>query len=168
MHQLPGYSNDFVLPYENLLKVVHYVDERFYRQIILWRIQVKINFCLLKNHHGIKVSLRMLHRFLRWANFYRKVKQSPLLDIVIFIQYELEGCGSCISYRAMHQRCIRNGLMVSQVIVTQIMKHLDPIGASTGRRGTLRRRLYYTTGPNWVWHSDGYSKLKPYGFEIHG
>ena len=23
-------------------------------------------------------------------------------------------------------------------------------------------------GPNFVWHLDGYDKLKPYGFAIHG
>ena len=68
----------------------------------------------------------------------------------------------------MHQRCIRNGLMVSRVIFAQIMKHLDPIGVKTRRRGTLRRQLYYSPGPNWVWHLDGYNNLKPYGFEIHG
>ena len=49
---------------------------------------------LLKNRHGIKFSLRTLHRCLRQANFYRKGKQSPLLDIVTFIQHEFEGTGS--------------------------------------------------------------------------
>ena len=58
--------------------------------------------------------------------------------------------------------------MLSRVIVAQAMKHLDPIGVNTRRRGTLRRRLHYSQGPNWVWHLDGYDKLKPYGFEIHG
>ena len=32
----------------------------------------------------------------------------------------------------------------------------------------MRRRLYFGRGPNWVWHIDGYDKLKPYGFNIHG
>ena len=73
----------------------------------------------------------MLHRFLRRTNFYSKGKQSPLLDIVTFGQHEFKGSGSCIGYRAMHQRCIRNGLMVSRVIVVQIMKYLDNIGVNT-------------------------------------
>ena len=67
----------------------------------------------------------------------------------------------------MHQICIRNGLMVSRVIVAQIMKHLDTIGVNTRRRGTLRGLLYYSQGTNQVWHLDGYDKLKPYSFEIH-
>ena len=48
------------------------------------------------------------------------------------------------------------------------MKELDPAGVDARRRSTLRRRLYYSKGPNWVWHLDGYDKLKPFGFEIHG
>ena len=84
------------------------------------------------------------------VNFYRKGKQSLLLDTVIFIQHDLEGSGSCTGYRAMHQRCIRIGLMVSRVIVAQIMKHLDPI-VNRRRRRTLRRRLFDSLGPNCVW-----------------
>ena len=106
---------------------------------------------LLKNCHDIRVSLCALHRFLRRVNFYRKGKESFLLEIVTFIQHELGGSGSCTGYRAMHQRCIRNGLMVSRVIVAQIMKHVDPIVNTKGRR-TLRRRLYYSQGPNWIWY----------------
>ena len=105
---------------------------------------------LLKNCHGIKVSLCALHLFLRRVNFCLKVKQSLLLDIVTFIQHELEGSGSCTGYRAMHQRCIRIGLMVSRVIVAQIMKHVDPI-VNRRRRRTLRRRLFYSLGLNWFW-----------------
>ena len=122
---------------------------------------------LLRNRHGIKVSLCALYLFLRRVNFYWKGKQSPLLDIVTFIQHELEGSGSCIGYRAIHQRCIKNGLMVSRIIAAQIMKHVDPI-AKTRRRRTIRRRLYYSLAPNWVWYLDGYGNLKPYDFEIHG
>ena len=75
-----------------------------------------------------------------------------------FIQHKLEGSGSCIGYRAIHQRCIKNNVMVSRVIVAQIMKHLNPIGVNTRRRGILRRWLYYSQGPNWFWHLDGYDK----------
>ena len=48
------------------------------------------------------------------------------------------------------------------------MKHLDLIGVNTEWRATLRCLLYYSQGTNRVWHLDGYDKLKPYGFEIHG
>ena len=32
----------------------------------------------------------------------------------------------------------------------------------------LVRHRYYAQSPNYVWHVDGYDKLKPYGFCIHG
>ena len=46
------------------------------------------------------------------------------------------------------------------------MKHRYPI-VNTRKRRTLRRMLYYSPGPNWVWYLDGYDKLKPCDFEIH-
>ena len=68
----------------------------------------------------------------------------------------------------MHRRCIKNGMMVSRVTVSEIMKHLGPIGVNTRRKGTLRRLIYYSQGSTWVWNLDGFGKFKPYGFEIHG
>ena len=44
----------------------------------------------------------------------------------------------------------------------------DPDGIKARRAKTLRRRTYHTPGPNYAWHVDGYDKLKPYGFPIHG
>ena len=30
-----------------------------------------------------------------------------------------------------------------------------------------RRRVYRSKGPNYLWHIDGYDKLKPFGFCVH-
>ena len=30
-----------------------------------------------------------------------------------------------------------------------------------------KQRLYAAKGPNYLWHTDGYDKLKPFGFCIH-
>ena len=35
------------------------------------------------------------------------------------------------------------------------------------KRHRLRRRRYFAPGPDFVWHLDGYDKLKPFGFSIH-
>ena len=32
----------------------------------------------------------------------------------------------------------------------------------------LRRHRYSVPGPDFLWHTDGYDKLEPYGFSIHG
>ena len=38
----------------------------------------------------------------------------------------------------------------------------------TWKAHVLRRRSYTNPGTNFAWHIDGYDKLKPYGFPIHG
>lgn len=40
------------------------------------------------------------------------------------------------------------------------------VSQRTARRFT--RRWYFSSGPNFIWHIDGYDKLKPYGLCIHG
>jgi hypothetical protein len=56
--------------------------------------------------------------------------------------------------------------MVPRVAVEKIMKEIDPEGVQSRKAHRLRRREYYSLGPNSAWHADGYDK--PYGFPIHG
>ena len=64
-----------------------------------------------------------------------------------------------------------------------VLSQLDPEGCLQRRCKKLRRRkysikvnlnpllyisLFPSKGPNYLWHTDGYDKLKPYGFCIHG
>ena len=56
---------------------------------------------LLERCHRKKASLRTLHLLLRQQNLYGKGIESPVPDIVSFIQHELQGSGSCIRYHAM-------------------------------------------------------------------
>ena len=46
------------------------------------------------------------------------------------------------------------------------MREIDPEGVRRRKAHMLVRRRYYARGPNYVWHVDGYDKLKPYGFCI--
>lgn len=48
------------------------------------------------------------------------------------------------------------------------MKHLDPGGVVRRSRHKLKRSTYSAKGPNFIWHLDGYEKLKPFGFSIPG
>ena len=52
--------------------------------------------------------------------------------------------------------------------LTKYNKRIDPEGSEMRHACTLRRRKYISSGPNAVWHADGYDKLKLYGFPIHG
>ena len=48
------------------------------------------------------------------------------------------------------------------------LKMLDPAGAELLICRRLQRSVYLSLGPDHTWHIDGYDKLKPYGFAIHG
>ncbi|XP_076850597.1 uncharacterized protein LOC143500366 [Brachyhypopomus gauderio] len=41
-------------------------------------------------------------------------------------------------------------------------------GCEMRARRRFVRRTYYSMGPNYIWHSDGYDKLKPFGLAISG
>ena len=45
---------------------------------------------------------------------------------------------------------------------------MDPEGVDSRKRKSIARRMYHSDGPGFVVHIDGYDKLKPYGFSIHG
>ena len=48
------------------------------------------------------------------------------------------------------------------------MRELGPAGVQQGKAHRLKRKTYQNPGPNHSWHCNGYDKLKPYGFLIHG
>lgn len=45
---------------------------------------------------------------------------------------------------------------------------LNSVGVHQRRARRFQRRQYYCPGPDFVWHLDGYDKLKPFGFAVHG
>lgn len=49
-----------------------------------------------------------------------------------------------------------------------VMRIIDPVGVELRRKRRICRKIYLSIGPNHVWHVDGYDKLKPYGFGVHG
>lgn len=60
------------------------------------------------------------------------------------------------------------GLNVPCIIVQDILKEVDPEGCHLRKAHRLKRRTYHCLGPNYTWHIDGYDKVKPFGFPIHG
>lgn len=45
---------------------------------------------------------------------------------------------------------------------------MDPRGVEVRKARRLHRRNYFSKGPNYIWHFDGYDKLKPFGICING
>ena len=113
--------------------------------------------------HGALLSLRHLKRILRRRSSRRRGQPSDGWDVIAAIEKELSGSGSSIGYGQMHQRLqISHHLQVDRETVRQIVKALDPDGVEIRSRRKLQRQKYRS------WHIDGYDKLKPFGFCIHG
>ena len=123
---------------------------------------------MLSNIHGVLISMSTLKRFLRVRQKFRRCNKSNLNDVIMFIKTELAGSGSCLGYRAMHQKVRQKGFHIDRETVRLILKGLDPRGVEERSRHVLKRRVYTAKGPSFVWHMDGYDKLKPYGFAVHG
>ena len=121
----------------------------------------------LLNVHGIRLSLRQLRRILKNRGCTRREQSTDMSIIVGAVEGELRGNGSIIGYRSMHQRLTTDHqLTVTRNIVRQVI--LDPEGVEARSRHRLRRRNYSTKGPNYLWHVDGYDKIKSFGFCVHG
>ena len=120
-------------------------------------------------HHGIFLSLRHLKRLLKSMGLGRRRNPSDIRDVCQAIEEELRGSGSCIGYSQMAQRLVNeHRLVVGGETVRELLKIIDREGVEKRLRHRLKRRQYQTKGPNYLWHIDGYDKLKPFGFCIHG
>ena len=84
------------------------------------------------------------------------------------VEEELNGSGSRVGYRRVHRALERKSLVVRKHNVTLLVKELDPEGVILRKRRRLCRRKYSNPGPSFIWHIDGYDKLKYYGFSIYG
>lgn len=122
---------------------------------------------LLNSRHGIDISLSHLKREIKRLHLKRRNK-TPLEGIVAAVESELNAGNNTIGYRAMHQRLQRKGVRATREEVRLCLREMDPDGVHQRTRRRFHRRTYYCSGPNQVWHIDGYDKLKPYGFAIHG
>ena len=60
------------------------------------------------------------------------------------------------------------GVRVQKQRVLDSLKRVDRIGRFIRRHAVIRRRKYFSSRPNALWHCDGHHKLIRYGFVIHG
>lgn len=147
---------------ENLFELVkHYFMQGFlYKEMV----------ALLFSRHAIRMSLTSLKRILSTLQLRRRyIEYSPIEHVISAILGELSGSGQCIGYRAMWRRLVRDhNIKVKRSTVQDLMLIIDPEGVAIRKAHRLKRRMYVANGPNFIWHVDGYDKLKPYGFAIHG
>ena len=129
--------------------------------------QPEILICLA-NNHGIVLSKSSLKRILKELDLFRRKNVSSVLDVAMFINDELNKTDSMHGYRWMQYKCLQNGLVVPRDDVAALMQLLDPDGIALRVRKRLKRRKYFSQGTDFVWHIDGYDKLKRYGIAVHG
>ncbi|CAD6238477.1 GSCOCG00012537001-RA-CDS, partial [Cotesia congregata] len=125
---------------------------------------------LLLRKYGISTSISTIKRRLFFLGLRRKnFKESEIKDIISAIIEELHSCGYNLGYRSLWQKLKRQyHLNVKRDTVYNILKIVDPVGIANRFGNKLRRRQYLSPGPNFLWHLDGYDKLKQFGFAIHG
>ena len=126
---------------------------------------------LLKRFQKVKMSLRTLQTRLRQYRLRRRNNNShaQLQRMYTIMQRELNGPRRQLGYRMMWQKLkSKHGLDVKRDDVMRVLRILDPAGVIERRTRRLNRRQYFSNGPNECWHIDGYDKLKPFGFPIHG
>ena len=80
----------------------------------------------------------------------------------------INGPGSSGGYRTVWHTLELEGIYVPRLFVQLYLKEIDPEGCDHRKRHKLKRREYQNPGPNSAWHMDGYDKIKPWGFPIHG
>ena len=125
---------------------------------------------MLLHVHAISVSVSHLKRLLKRMGLRRRVActRHQLERVVIAIQQELQGSGRFLGYKSLWRRLCNKGILVPRDVVRHALLQLDPQGVAERKRRRLRRRKYINPGPDYLWHVDGYNKLKPFGFAIHG
>lgn len=125
---------------------------------------------LLIKIHQITLSYSTIKRRINALGLRRRnLQESKFSQIVAAAVEELNSSGYNLGYRALWQKLkYQYGLSVKRSTVYAVLKVADPEGMKNRFGNKLKRREYLSKGPNFIWHMDGYDKLKQFGFAIHG
>ena len=116
----------------------------------------KVILDFLATYHENNMSLRTLKRRLREYGLRRR--NIPLDDEIIrnLIEIESNGPGELRGYRAVwHALRIKHHIHVPRRKVERILREINPEASMQRRERRLRRRTYFSYGPNFCWHVDG-------------
>ena len=142
-------------------------DELIRQYMGYTQLEIVVSLNSLK-HHGINVSGRTLQRILCRIGLHRRKNPSDLRLVRNFVEAQLQKSGAYYGYHFMHCKLLQAGFIVSREIVRGLPHELEPEGVQLHKKRRLVRRKYSGHGPNFIWHIDGYDKLKLFGIEISG
>ena len=128
---------------------------------------VEICFFLSKNH-GIDLSQSTLKRRLKTLGLRRRNSEYDLPLLRDAVRSIIDGPDSCRGYCFIWHTLQLDGIRVPRFVVQQLVKELDPDRVKERTAHKMKHRTCQNTGPDDAWHCDGYDKLKPFGFPIHG
>ena len=118
------------------------------------------------------MSRTSLHHRLKRLGLSRRFRDNADADFLDMVRERIRniitGPGSLSGFRAIWHSLQLQGIRVPQTFVREVIKDVDPVGVDLRRRRRLRRRMYVNPGPDFAWHIDGFDKIKPFGFAIHG
>ena len=128
----------------------------------------------LEKYHDYKISrITLIRRVKSYGLIRRGFVTSENSDQITEAVRErireiVNGPGQCGGYRTLWHTLEMEGLRVPRIVVQQVLKEVDPDGCEMRKARRLKRREYHNPGHNYSWSIDGYDKLKPFGFPIHG
>ncbi|XP_022805671.1 uncharacterized protein LOC111342816 [Stylophora pistillata] len=130
---------------------------------------------MLVKQHSIFMNQRTLKRNIMLKDYGLKRRETvdeELKERVrdLILQEICTDPDSLNGYRTMwHVLRLRHRINVPRRLVESLLiREVDPRGVEHRESRCLQRRTYVSPGPNFCWHMDGYDKLKPFGFSIHG
>jgi len=95
---------------------------------------------------------------------YSSIEKSDLDALVKAYKVKKPGVG----FRYVHGHLRSLGLRIQRQRVLDTLRRVDRVGRLIRKRTVIRRRKYFSSRPNALWHCDGHHKLIKYGFVIHG
>ncbi|OAV86689.1 hypothetical protein PTTG_00796 [Puccinia triticina 1-1 BBBD Race 1] len=132
-------------------------------------------------YHAISTTHQYTHSR---RNLERKLKSMQLsrrLDDLDRNLTTVETAVSCImdlhqttegrnaGYKKIQQLLQRQyGISLHTMTVALINRTLDPEGVENRAKRVLKRRVFNTPGPNFIWSADGHDKLKKFGITLYG
>lgn len=122
----------------------------------------------LSKYHDTEMCMRTLQQRLHYLGLKRRNVLYNIQEVRREIINNLNGPGCSGGYRSHWHSLRLKGIQVPRRVVEELCRELDPAGCQERKTHRLKRREYRNPGPNFAWHTDGYDKLKPYGFPIHG
>jgi hypothetical protein len=122
----------------------------------------------LAKYQDTEMSMRSLQTQLYGMGLKTRHVSYNIQEVRQEIINNLNGPGCSGGYRSHWHTLRLKGIQVPRRVVEGLCRELDPLGCEERKAHRLKRRQYKNPGPNYAWHTDGYDKLKPYGFPIHG